>query len=183
MPSSYTPNYNLNQWEPDDRVLRTDFNADNLKIDAALGALSAGLSGRLGRMEVIQNRNSDGTTNSGVGYDPPRINWDEWEYVCLLAQYPGQTPAGTTPLSFIFVFNDGGTISTNTITPLALPGYLVVLLPRHGKTSKTEGFVLSDRFTPFSIDHPLKTLDQVSFDLKEYNQRLTCPNISYFGGK
>jgi len=40
MPSNYTPNYSLNQWEPDDRVLRTDFNADNLKIDAALGELS-----------------------------------------------------------------------------------------------------------------------------------------------
>jgi len=36
MPSSQTPNYNLNQWSADDRVLRTDFNADNAKIDAAL---------------------------------------------------------------------------------------------------------------------------------------------------
>jgi len=38
MPSSFTPNYNLNQWEADDRVLRVDFNADNAKLDAALGA-------------------------------------------------------------------------------------------------------------------------------------------------
>jgi len=37
MPSNFTPNYNLNQWEADDRVLRTDFNADNAKLDAALG--------------------------------------------------------------------------------------------------------------------------------------------------
>jgi len=39
MPSNFTSNYNLNQWEPDDRVLRTDFNADNTKIDAALSEL------------------------------------------------------------------------------------------------------------------------------------------------
>ena len=38
MPSNQTPNYALNQWERDDRVLMEDFNADNAKIDAALGA-------------------------------------------------------------------------------------------------------------------------------------------------
>jgi len=39
MPSNYTSNYQLNQWEADDRVLRTDFNADNTKIDAELAEL------------------------------------------------------------------------------------------------------------------------------------------------
>ena len=34
---NHTSNYNLNQWEPDDRIQRVDFNADNAKIDAALG--------------------------------------------------------------------------------------------------------------------------------------------------
>ena len=36
MASNYTSNYNLCQWAPDDKVLRTEFNADNAKIDAAL---------------------------------------------------------------------------------------------------------------------------------------------------
>jgi hypothetical protein len=40
MPSNHTPNYALNQWERDDRVLMDDFNADNAKIDGALGALA-----------------------------------------------------------------------------------------------------------------------------------------------
>ena len=31
-----TPNFQLNQWSGTDYVRRTDFNADNLKIDAAL---------------------------------------------------------------------------------------------------------------------------------------------------
>ena len=38
MPSKFTSNYQLCQWEANDRVLRTDFNADNAKIDAALAA-------------------------------------------------------------------------------------------------------------------------------------------------
>ena len=33
-----TPNFQLNQWSGDDYVRRTDFNADNAKIDAALAA-------------------------------------------------------------------------------------------------------------------------------------------------
>ena len=34
-----TQNYQLNQYEPQDNFLRTDFNADNQKIDTALKAL------------------------------------------------------------------------------------------------------------------------------------------------
>ena len=40
MSTNYTENFNLCQWEPTDAVIRTDFNADNEKIDAALGNLS-----------------------------------------------------------------------------------------------------------------------------------------------
>ena len=36
-----TTNYQLNQWDPDDKVLRSDFNADNAKLDAALAGLAA----------------------------------------------------------------------------------------------------------------------------------------------
>jgi len=44
MSSNHTPNYGLCQWEADDKVLRTDFNADNAKIDAALaGKASASI--------------------------------------------------------------------------------------------------------------------------------------------
>lgn len=33
-----TPNYHLSQWEPDDHILRSDFNADFLAIDTALNS-------------------------------------------------------------------------------------------------------------------------------------------------
>lgn len=38
MSTHHTTNYDLNQWEASDKVLRTEFNADNAKIDAALKA-------------------------------------------------------------------------------------------------------------------------------------------------
>ena len=40
MSSQKTEYYELNQWLPTDQVLRTDFNADNAKIDAALNTLA-----------------------------------------------------------------------------------------------------------------------------------------------
>ena len=39
MASNYTQNYGLCQWEATDQVLRTDFNEDNQKIEAAFLAL------------------------------------------------------------------------------------------------------------------------------------------------
>lgn len=38
--ASYTPNYQLHQWEGSDSFLRTDFNEDFKKIDTALGEVS-----------------------------------------------------------------------------------------------------------------------------------------------
>ena len=39
MSTNHTPNYNLCQWEATDQVLRSDFNQDNAKIDAALAGI------------------------------------------------------------------------------------------------------------------------------------------------
>ena len=41
MASHQTTNFQLCQWEAEDEVLRTDFNADNLKIENALSAVKA----------------------------------------------------------------------------------------------------------------------------------------------
>ena len=40
MAANQTTNYQLNQWEATDQILRTDFNADNAKVDAALVGLA-----------------------------------------------------------------------------------------------------------------------------------------------
>ena len=37
-----TANYELNQWDPGDRILREEFNGDNVRIDAAIAAVKAG---------------------------------------------------------------------------------------------------------------------------------------------
>ena len=39
-----TANYQLNQWDGEDRIMRVDFNSDNAKIDAALEKNATALS-------------------------------------------------------------------------------------------------------------------------------------------
>ena len=46
MSTNHTTNYDLCQWEATDQVLRTDFNQDNAKIDAALNTLSGQVAGK-----------------------------------------------------------------------------------------------------------------------------------------
>ena len=48
---NHTANYRLSQWDPEDRILREDFNGDNLKIDAALAAQTAALA-KLGNCQI-----------------------------------------------------------------------------------------------------------------------------------
>ena len=54
--ATYTPNYQLHQWIPEDKFLRTDFNEDFSKIDTALkaaeGAAEAGDQKVLGQAQA-----------------------------------------------------------------------------------------------------------------------------------
>ena len=52
MSSQKTEHYELNQWLATDQVLRTDFNADNAKIDAALAGLASQVAGKAAQSAV-----------------------------------------------------------------------------------------------------------------------------------
>ena len=61
MASNQTANYGLCQWEATDAVLRTDFNADNAKIDAALKSQAGSISSLSGQ---LVNKASSSTVSS-----------------------------------------------------------------------------------------------------------------------
>ena len=52
MSTNHTPNYSLCQWEAEDKVLRTEFNADNAKIDAAIQAVDRRVDGKASTASV-----------------------------------------------------------------------------------------------------------------------------------
>ena len=52
--ATYTSNYQLHQWEPTDDFLRTDFNADFAKIDAAIKGVETDIKQKLAeKIEMI----------------------------------------------------------------------------------------------------------------------------------
>ena len=86
MASNQTSNYGLNQWEATDQVLRTEFNEDNQKIDAALKeladkdtALEGTLASQAEQITKLGNCRIETFTYTGTGtygqYNPTRYNF------------------------------------------------------------------------------------------------------------
>lgn len=72
MATNHTANYNLNQWQATDPVLRTDFNEDNSKLDAALTTLNATTQQHTAQLtqqaaELAVRGNITFTTSSYIG--------------------------------------------------------------------------------------------------------------------
>jgi len=121
MPSNYTPNYQLNQWEADDRVLRTDFNADNEKIDAALAALAKGTpkiraGWFLGDGKSSQKVELDFSPDAVITFcsDPPsRSGGSLYGGVAVVGSWP-QMKSGSTPYNGLKIHQTGFTVWENS---------------------------------------------------------------------
>lgn len=181
-----TNKYKLSQWSPEDRIRREDFNADNLKIETALAKLDTSLSSinttlgkKLGRSKIIQTYKSKGNKITSCGYGPPVENWSDWEFVCVVVHYPGMNTE-TTPLE-LGIFDGHG--KDYAITPLALPGYLVVFMPRYNGNIPAAGFVFSNRFVPFSCEFSYSEINQINYATQNYNYTLVQPDVVAFGVK
>ena len=75
-----TANYQLSQWESTDRILMSDFNSDNSKIDAALGELT-----RRSKLITIADEDvSDGDTQT-VTYSLADVDWTQYHTVHVYA--------------------------------------------------------------------------------------------------
>ena len=70
--ASYTANYQLHQWEPADFFLRTDFNADFAKLDAALAGKAglAELAEKLGAVTGSYTGDGSAGRTISLGFAP-----------------------------------------------------------------------------------------------------------------
>ena len=66
-----TSHYQLNQWDAEDRIQRTDFNSDNAKVDAVLAEQAADLSAQAVKLAKCGNCEIYTTSYTGNG------NYDE----------------------------------------------------------------------------------------------------------
>lgn len=74
--ASYTENYGLHQWVPEDDFLRTDFNQDFQKIDTALSEIATGVDDRLAQKpEIVKGSyvGSGDTQKISLGFAPKAV--------------------------------------------------------------------------------------------------------------
>ncbi|WP_186566468.1 hypothetical protein [Lawsonibacter celer] len=110
--AGYTNNYQLHQWEAGDDFLRTDFNEDFVKIDAALGKLSVEVGSYVG----------DGTSERTIALGcTPRA-------VILCTHYPLTSGSGDAVTILTQAFGVGISNDSVTFSPrAALEGNLLRL--------------------------------------------------------
>ena len=98
-----TPNYQLNQWEKNDRIQMEDFNADNAKIEAALEAQAAAIANG-GNCKVVTGTYK-GTGKYGSG-NKNTLSFDGSPFLVIVAGSRGFTALrGATGTS---CFGSGG---------------------------------------------------------------------------
>ena len=96
MASNYTENYGLCQWEATDQVLRTEFNEDNTKVEAALNTLAENVAQKadqtaLDAVETLATKSrftklqeiKTATASARIVIDLSDVDWSQWDKVHL----------------------------------------------------------------------------------------------------
>ena len=80
----YTEHYQLNQWDAADRVLREDFNADNAKLDAALGGLQTQVDTLAAHHRLVLLHTFEAAQDGAVTVPMPAADWSALRFLHLL---------------------------------------------------------------------------------------------------
>lgn len=175
-----TERLKLNQWDPTDQILRTDFNEDNRKIEEALTGLDAALAAAPGRLEMVREQLPKGTATASCSMDLRTIKWDQWDVACALVRYPTDGE-GNTQINVKLDINTRD-YQSYEFEAMPQPGYMLVLFPRHDPESKVSGFLLNDRFIPFSCDFAYQDLSDFLFRSASYTA-VPFPHVQILGRK
>lgn len=119
MASNYTQQYQLNQWSADDQVLRTEFNGDNARIEAALAAHEQKLSGlnEIG----IEYGTYVGTGKAGPDY-PNTLSFSQKPILIFVGAGISATATllYSAPIAYVPGYSSGGAIQltwgTNSVS-------------------------------------------------------------------
>ena len=82
--ATFTSNYGLHQWAPEDNFLRTDFNTDLQKIDTALGQKAEGTDLEMVRALVQERSQAICGTYTGDGSTANHILLDSYPVAVIM---------------------------------------------------------------------------------------------------
>lgn len=145
--ANYTPNYGLHQWVPEDNFLRTDFNEDLAKIDAAIKAAEE--TAAAGDQEVLEQ--AQGLANAAQSAAQAAQSTADWAlsslepvsynvYNLLLRDYYEGLESGFKKALVFDGFLDKKGIESTTSGLTWNPTEKNVILQAAGASSHEEGF-------------------------------------------
>ncbi|WP_298025319.1 hypothetical protein [uncultured Dysosmobacter sp.] len=145
MASNHTTHYSLSQWQATDEVVRTDFNADNAKIDEALNGLRTDVDGKTGRSEIIREIELAEDTQRAV-IDLTGMDWSQWECVFFsLACRSSMSNAGLAVGVNGFSASGHSSASGSAFYSDYPSPFLMALLPRHRPESPVQAVVFATK--------------------------------------
>lgn len=164
-----TDQYGLNQWELSDRIQMEDFNADNLKIAAALAGLDAGKMGKI--YPIKQSANHEGFQSMSTSY-LKYSSWNDWDVV---AAYFAPTDETGTYQEQEFSMNV--TISKQrVIRPLESSPFFLLLFPLHDENRPLSGLFITKSGAELIADSgPFKDIKYCTF-----KPTVNCPSHHVF---
>ena len=132
MSTNHTANYDLCQWQATDPVIRTDFNEDNAKIDAALSSLETALEGKANK---VNHDNLTSAVNS-MTFDIYELQDEKGNCQITTTTYTGTGYHGSSHVNSLS-FSDGTPVLVLVVGESNLGGLRMV---RGLNKAQTSGF-------------------------------------------
>ena len=172
-----TTNYQLSQWEATDRILMSDFNADNAKIDAALATI--------GHSQLIRTVTTEHSV-SNISLQVDNIDWNEWELVMLHFPYR----AGVLQESDHFSCSiNGGQVAGSNSTAVGnflrtgpYP-YLLIFLPWHDASRQVQAVSFGNVSTFHQAECSFSEVTSLLLGYSSQNYKLPSITLSLWGVK
>lgn len=162
-----TEHYGLNQWDPTDRILREDFNADNLKIAAAL-------AGKLDRAELFRSFDSPGELQDSSSYNLVPIPWGNWEFVLVHAFFKENASLKGNRVRLSF---NNGRIPLGTFP---WGDFFLLLWTRHSPEERIRGLLLSPQSLSLLLPElTYRELAGISMDKED--GKIPVENYRFYG--
>ena len=166
-----TANYQLSQWETTDRILMSDFNSDNSKIDAAL----KGLADKVG-LVTLMDQYLSGLTEQTVDLSVADMDWSKWKVLYLYAW--GLTSGSS---SYRFCYRAGGSPLALGTVPSGLSAR-VVLYPLYSGNTELHGQMFqSGDSSLFWNSISLQTITAFSFTAVQSGSTMRSCRLQIFG--
>lgn len=151
-----TNTYQLNQWELSDRIRMEDFNADNLRLETALGRKLAGFQ------KIGSYPSGAGANNTGAATFTH--DWNAWE--CVMAAYDIHKTAFLDGdyISIAPIYTDESVGSF--VEGLGGGSFFILLFPFRNEEAALRGFAVGKGGTAVFEDRPFKDMQGFSIRLK-----------------